>query len=76
MAKRGRPRKRRVDGREAWLMGLYQVWLWKKENTAVEPEADQPLSHQLPAAPRPLAESSTAQQLHAQQLQGGDHGPR
>lgn len=55
MAKRGRPRKRRAPEREAWLMGLYQVWLWKKENTVVEQEADQPESRQFPAAPRPLA---------------------
>lgn len=31
MAKRGRPRKRRVEGREAWLMGMYQVWRWKRD---------------------------------------------
>lgn len=66
MAQRGRPRKRRVEAREAWLMGMYQVYLWKRENAAVEPEADEPLSHRIPAAQRPLADSSTADQLQAQ----------
>ena len=31
MARRGRPRKRRVEAREAWLMGMYQVYLWKRD---------------------------------------------
>ena len=31
MAQRGRPRKRRGEAREAWLMGMYQVYLWKRD---------------------------------------------
>ena len=66
MAQRGRPRKRRVEAREAWLMGMYQVYPWKRETAALEPEADEPWSHRIPAAQRPLADSSTAHQLQAQ----------
>ena len=59
MAKRGRPRKRRVDAREAWLMGMYQAWLWKKERLEEIEEAEAP-ARTADGVSAPTAEQPTA----------------
>lgn len=68
MAQRGRPRKRRVEDREAWLMGMSQVYLWKRDRLeeieAAEMEPARPAKAHGPDTNdgtfRPTAEQPTA----------------